>query len=152
MRILYSLLLKLLSQLLLLQEFVIISVTFSGVFLLGSYIGLTWTSKPIPPELLILATTLISGSGAAAAKKRKLASAEDVPSTLSKQPLRDYIFLGAATAQVCLAINYALLIWTQKQIALELPAAIGSLAAIVLTFTDFGKSIGDRPPPPENES
>jgi hypothetical protein len=131
---------KLFLQILLLQEFVIITTTFSGVFLLVSYVGLTWTPKTIPSEMLTLAIALISGAAGAALKKRKLSNPEIA---ISKQSLRDYAFMGAATTELVLATNYVFLIWLEKSVPNELSPAIGSLATIVLGFTDFGS---DRPP------
>lgn len=128
---------KLLLQLLVLQEFVLITITFSGVFLLVSYVGLTWTPKKIPSEMLMLAITLISGASAAALKKGKLSNTE---TAISKQSLRDYAFIGAATTQMILSVNYVLLISTERVIPFELSPAIGSLAAVILGFTDFGGS------------
>ncbi|MEG4149265.1 hypothetical protein [Microcoleus sp. Pol12B5] len=128
---------KLLLQLLILQEFVIITTTFSGVFLLVSYVALTGTTKVIPSEMLTLGIALISGASAAALKKGKLSNAEMVIST---QSLRDYAFMGAATTELILAANYVFLIWLEKLIPGEIAPAIGSLAAVVLGFTDFGSS------------
>jgi hypothetical protein len=129
---------KIFLQLFLLQEFAIITVVFSGVFLLVSYVALTWTTKMIPPEMLTLAITLISGSGAAAIKKGKLSNPEESRFILAKQSLRDYAFIGAATTQAILTINYVFLVWLEKAIPVEISVGIGSLAASVLGFTDFG--------------
>lgn len=120
---------------LILQEFVIITITFSGVFLLMSYVGLTWTTKTIPSEMLMLAVTLISGSSAAALKKGELSNAEVA---ISKQSLRDYSFIGAATTELVLVVNYVFLIYLEKSIPIGLSPAIGVLGVAVLAFTDFG--------------
>jgi hypothetical protein len=128
---------KLFLQLLVLQEFVIITTTFSGIFLLVSYVGLTWTTKVIPSEMLTLSISLILGASGAAIKKSKLS---DVDFAILKQSLRDYVFIGAATTQLILTINYVFLIWLEKSIPGEVSPAIGGLTTIVLGFTDFGNS------------
>lgn len=126
----------LLRQLLVLQEFVIITTIFSGVFLLVSHVALTWTTKIIPSEMLGLGITLISGASAAAIKKEKLSNVEFAIST---QSLKDYVFMGAATTQLILTINYVFLIWLDKSIPDGISTAIGTLTVIVLGFTDFGE-------------
>ena len=128
---------KSIAQIFVLQEFVIITTTFSGIFLLVSYTALTWTTKTIPSEMSTLALTLISGASAAALKKGRLSNAEIA---ISKQSLRDYAFIGAATTESILAINYVFLIWLEKSIPIGSSSLIGILAAMVLGFTDFGNS------------
>ena len=128
---------KLITQMLVLQEFAIVTTLFSGIFLLISYLALTHTTKVIPSEMLTLAATLISGASAAALKKGKLS---DVNAAIKKQSFKDYILIGATTTEPIIVVNYVFLIWLEKSIPIETPSAICILAAMVLGFTDFGNS------------
>ena len=127
---------KLITQMLVLQEFAIITTLFSGIFLLISYLALTHTTKVIPSEMLTLAVTLTSGASAAALKKGKLSNAN----AIQKQSFKDYILIGATTTEPIIVVNYVFLIWLDKSIPIGFSSAIGILAAMVLGFTDFGNS------------
>ena len=128
---------KLIIQLLVLQEFAIITTLFSGIFLLISYLALVYTTRVIPSEMLTLAVTLTSGASAATLKKGKLSNAN---AAIQKQSFKDYILIGVTTTEPILVVNYVFLIWLEKSIPIELSSAIGILAAMVLGFTDFGNS------------
>ena len=128
---------KLITQLLVLQEFAIVTTLFSGIFLLISYLALAYTTRVIPSEMLTLAVTLTSGASAATLKKGKLSN---VKAAIQKQSFKDYILIGVTTTEPILVVNYVFLIWLNKSIPIELSSAIGILAAMVLGFTDFGNS------------
>ena len=128
---------KLIIQLLVLQEFAIVTTLFSGIFLLISYLALVYTTRVIPSEMLTLAVTLTSGASAATLKKGKLSNAN---AAIQKQSFKDYILIGVTTTEPILVVNYVFLIWLEKSIPIETPSAIGILAAMVLGFTDFGNS------------
>ena len=128
---------KLIIQLLVLQEFAIVTTLFSGIFLLISYLALVYTTRVIPSEMLTLAVTLTSGASAATLKKGKLSNAN---AAIQKQSFKDYILIGVTTTEPILVVNYVFLIWLEKSIPIELSSAIGILAAMVLGFTDFGNS------------
>lgn len=117
----------------LLPEFVILTVTFSGVFLFVSYAALLWTDKTIPPEMLTTTQVLVAGAVAAVvAKTRQNPSVQRV-----RQSAIDYALMGVAVVQVILSINYVFLIWVQRTIPGEFAPAIGSLAITILTLTNF---------------
>ena len=127
---------RLITRILVLQEFAIVTTLFSGIFLLISYLALTHTTKIIPSEMLTLAVTLTSGASAATLKKGKLSNAN----AIQKQSFKDYILIGATTTEPIIVVNYVFLIWLEKSIPIETSSAIGILAAMVLGFTDFGNS------------
>lgn len=120
-------------RLMLLSEFVILTVTFSGVFLFVSYAALLWTDKIIPPEMLTTTQVLVAGAIAAVVAKTQQHS----PENRVKQSAIDYALMGVAVVQVILSINYVFLIWVQRSIPGEFAPAIGSLAITILTLTNF---------------
>jgi hypothetical protein len=119
-----------------LAEFIIATVMFSGVFMLISYMLLTWTSKSIPPEMTTLFTSLISGGVGATLAKGKLIE----PHPQGSLSLVDYTFMVAASAKVFFVINYVFLIWVQRPIPKEISPAIGGLAMTLLAVTTFRNS------------
>jgi hypothetical protein len=132
---------KIFLQLLILQEFVIITVMFSGVFLVTSYFVLSGTDKTIPAEMLGTGVTLLSGAIGAALKKKKLSGAEEeVRSIVAQQTLVDYVFMGATTTCFVAVFNYVYLVWIGRSIPVGMSLGIGGLVAAFLGFIDFGKN------------
>lgn len=116
----------------LLPEFVIVTTTFSGIFLLISYVILGYTDKIVPAEMLTLATTLIAGAIAGAVKWGKLGIGEPV-----KQSSIDYALMGAATTIVLISFHYVLQVWIKESVPIELAPGIGILSGIILGITEF---------------
>jgi hypothetical protein len=123
-----------------LSEFVILTVTFSGVFLFMSYGILLWTHKIIPPEMLTTTQVVVSGAVAAVIAKTRQRPIEDS----TKQTSVDYALMGVAVTQIILTLNYVFLIWAERSIPKEVAPAIGALAITILTLTNFRDSDSSR--------
>ncbi|TAG98741.1 MAG: hypothetical protein EAZ18_00250 [Oscillatoriales cyanobacterium] len=127
-------------QKIVLSEFVILTVTFSGVFLFISYAILLWTHKVIPPEMLATTQVLVSGAVAAV-----IAETRQKPTGKStKQTSVDYALMGVAVTQIILTLNYVFLIWAERSISKEVAPTIGALAITILTLTNFRDSDSNR--------
>lgn len=119
----------------LLADYVIICIS-TGTILIGwSYMGLTLTSKTIPPGMPTLATSLAFGAVAAGIKKSVSKSDASVEGSIV-----NVFFMALSTTQLALVVHYNLLIWLDKIVPVELSAMIGGLATILLAITNFGNS------------
>jgi hypothetical protein len=119
----------------LLADYVIICISTGAILIGWSYMGLTLTSKAIPPGMPTLATSLAFGAVAAGIKKSisKL-------SPSAEGSIVNAFFMALSTTQLALAVHYNLLIWLDRIVPVELSAMIGGLATILLAITNFGNS------------
>lgn len=123
-----------------LSEFVLLTTTFSGVFLFISYSLLLHTDKAVPPEMLATTQVIVAGSVAGFIAK----TCQKQTSCYTKESLADYALKSVAVTQVLLSVNYVVLIWLQRQIPKEFLPAIGSLAITILTLTNFRGSSSNK--------
>lgn len=118
-----------------LADFVIVFVALSAIIVLGSYIGLTWTTKEIPPDMITMGVALASGAVAAGALKNK-----SQLNTRIRGSLVNYSLMGIAFTQLILVVNYNFLVWAERVIQKELIMSIHGLTTVVLTVTTFRNS------------
>ncbi|MEG3875775.1 hypothetical protein QT972_00125 [Microcoleus sp. herbarium7] len=118
-----------------LADFVIIFVAVSAIITLFSYMGLNWTIKPVPSDMISVGVTLALGAMTAGGLKSK--AKLDIS---AKGSFVNYSLLGIAFTQLILVIHYNSLIWVERLIPDKLAPSIHGLVVILLTVTNFTDS------------
>lgn len=133
-----------------LADCVIVFVATSAIVILFSYMGLNWTTKQVPSDMISVGVTLALGAMTAGGLKSK--AKLDVS---AKGSLVNYSLLGLAFTQLILVIHYNSLIWAERLIPEKLAPSIHGLVVILLTvtnFTDSGYRKSDSSQPEEDPS
>lgn len=118
-----------------LADIIVVFVATSAIIILFSYMGLNWTTKQVPSDMISVGVTLALGAMTAGGLKSKAKL-----DASAKGFFVNYSLLGLAFAQLILVIHYNSLIWVERPIPEKLAPSIHGLVIILLTVTNFRDS------------